>query len=193
MKRICAVILVSEQTIPNLMFLKWLFTTNYGGLSELFCVTTEYMEKKNKIKAIQKALGVINSFFAKMTPIIVDENNLEENVKKIELQFSDSVFYDEIQYLKEWKVSLKSLVDTYLNVKFIASGSAAAELKKRSDESGAGRFSDFNLPPLTFYEYIHLKGYANIMKPDTIDCLGVPVESYRTVAIDKLNELRGCF
>ena len=99
------------------------------------------------------------------------------------------VFYDEIQYLKEWEVSLKSLVDTYLNVKFIASGSAAAELKKRSDESGAGRFSDFNLPPLTFYEYIHLKGYANIMKPDTIDCLGIPVESYRTVAIDKLNEL----
>lgn len=96
MKKICAVVLISEQTIPNLMFLKWLFTNNYGGLSELFCVTTEYMEKKNKIKAIQKALGVINSFFAKMTPIIVDENNLEENVKKIELQFSDSVFYDEI-------------------------------------------------------------------------------------------------
>ena len=96
MKRICAVILVSEQTIPNLMFLKWLLSNNKGVILELFCVTTEYMEKKNKIKAIQKALGEINSFFAKMTPIIVDENNLEENVKKIELQFSDSVFYDEI-------------------------------------------------------------------------------------------------
>lgn len=96
MKRICAVILVSEQTIPNLMFLKWLLSNNGGGILELFCVTTEYMEQKNKIKAIQKALGEINSFFAKMTPIIVDENNLEENVKKIELQFSDSVFYDEI-------------------------------------------------------------------------------------------------
>lgn len=73
------------------------------------------------------------------------------------------VFYDEIQYLKDWEVELKSLVDTYLNVKFIASGSAAAELKKRSDESGAGRFTDFNLPPLTFFEYIHLKGYSNLM------------------------------
>lgn len=56
------------------------------------------------------------------------------------------VFYDEIQYLKEWEVSLKSLVDTYKNVKFVASGSAAAQLKKLSDESGAGRFTDFNLP-----------------------------------------------
>ena len=48
------------------------------------------------------------------------------------------VFYDEIQYLKEWEVNLKSLVDTYKSIKFIASGSAAAELRKKSDESGAG-------------------------------------------------------
>ena len=40
------------------------------------------------------------------------------------------VFYDEIQYLKEWEIDLKSLVDTYRNVKFVASGSAAAELKR---------------------------------------------------------------
>ena len=52
------------------------------------------------------------------------------------------VFFDEIQYLKDWEVHLKSLVDTYHNVKFVASGSAAAELKKRSDESGAGRFTE---------------------------------------------------
>lgn len=96
MKRICTVILVSEQTIPNLMFLKWIVFNSKSILLELFCITTEYMEQKHKIRAIQNALGEINRFFAKMTPIIVDENNLEENVKKIELQFSDSVFYDEI-------------------------------------------------------------------------------------------------
>ena len=61
------------------------------------------------------------------------------------------VFYDEIQYLKEWEIDLKSLVDTYRNVKFVASGSAAAELKKRSDESGAGRFTDFSLPPYSMF------------------------------------------
>ena len=47
------------------------------------------------------------------------------------------VFFDEIQYLKNWDIHLKSLVDTYRNVKFIASGSAAAELKMKSNESGA--------------------------------------------------------
>lgn len=99
------------------------------------------------------------------------------------------VFYDEIQYLKDWEINLKSLVDTYHNVKFVASGSAAAELKKRSDESGAGRFTDFSLPPLTFYEYIHLKGYSNIMIPNTINWHGNEAQVFQALDQQKLNEL----
>ena len=99
------------------------------------------------------------------------------------------VFYDEIQYLKEWEVHLKSLVDTYTNVKFVASGSAAAELRKRSAESGAGRFTDFSLPPLTFYEYIHMKGYQGIMLPAAIDWHHKETACYTTLNIQKLNEL----
>ena len=67
------------------------------------------------------------------------------------------VFFDEIQYLKDWERHLKVLVDSYPATKFIVSGSAAAALKWHSTESGAGRFTDFMLPPLTFQEYIHLK------------------------------------
>lgn len=67
------------------------------------------------------------------------------------------VFFDEIQYLKDWERHLKVLVDSYPKTKFIVSGSAAAALKWHSTESGAGRFTDFMLPPLTFQEYIHLK------------------------------------
>lgn len=64
------------------------------------------------------------------------------------------VLFDEVQYLKDWEVHLKSLVDTYPHVRFIASGSAAAALRMKSRESGAGRFSEFILPPLTFAEYL---------------------------------------
>ena len=99
------------------------------------------------------------------------------------------VFFDEIQYLKDWEVNLTSLVDTYKNVQFVASGSAAAELKKRSDESGAGRFTDFRLPPLTFYEYIHLKGYGQLMYKSKMQW-GSGVASYwNTVDVHKLNSL----
>lgn len=64
------------------------------------------------------------------------------------------LFFDEIQYLSDWERHLKSLVDSYPQHRFIATGSAAAVLKLKSDESGAGRFTDFILPPLTFYEYV---------------------------------------
>ncbi|MEZ4983580.1 MAG: ATP-binding protein [Saprospiraceae bacterium] len=73
------------------------------------------------------------------------------------------VFFDEIQYLKNWELHLKILVDSYPDTKFIVSGSAAATLKWHSTESGAGRFTDFMLPPLTFQEYIHLKGMDHLI------------------------------
>lgn len=110
---------------------------------------------------------------------------LEKNPQKEQMY----VFFDEIQYLKDWEINLKSLVDTYRNVKFVASGSAAAELKKRSNESGAGRFTDFHLPPLTFYEYIHLKCYSNIMRKTTIDWYNRNTDCYETTDIKTLNEL----
>ena len=71
------------------------------------------------------------------------------------------VFFDEIQYLSNWEVHLKNLVDNYPNTKFIALGSAAAALKLKSAESGAGRFSDFMLPPLTFYEFLNFLNEEN--------------------------------
>lgn len=67
------------------------------------------------------------------------------------------VLLDEIQYHRDWERHLKVLVDTFHNVRFVASGSAAAALKLKSVESGAGRFTDFILPPLTFFEFLHFR------------------------------------
>lgn len=68
------------------------------------------------------------------------------------------ILFDEVQYLKDWEVHLKSLVDTYPTMRFVASGSAAAALRMKSRESGAGRFTEFFLPPLTFAEYLRFAG-----------------------------------
>lgn len=65
-------------------------------------------------------------------------------------------FFDEVQYLKDWERHLKGLVDHQRDLRVLVSGSAAAALKRKSMESGAGRFTDFLLPPLTFPEYIEL-------------------------------------
>ncbi|MCE1164670.1 MAG: ATP-binding protein [Bacteroidetes bacterium] len=99
------------------------------------------------------------------------------------------VFFDEIQYLKNWEVHLKILVDDFPKSKFIVSGSAAAALKMKSLESGAGRFTDFKLPPLTFNEYIDLKGFNNLITPTEIDWENNKIKFFSTININELNKL----
>lgn len=68
------------------------------------------------------------------------------------------VIFDEVQYHPDWERHLKSLVDSFPSMRFVASGSAAAALKMKSRESGAGRFTDYLLPPLTFLEFLRFTG-----------------------------------
>ena len=97
------------------------------------------------------------------------------------------VFFDEIQYLKDWEIHLKSLVDSYRHFKFTASGSAAAALRLKSRESGAGRFTEFLLPPLTFAEYLRFVGREDDLI--TIDNSADQAElSYTTTDIEQLND-----
>jgi predicted AAA+ superfamily ATPase len=95
------------------------------------------------------------------------------------------VFFDEIQYLRKWEIHLKSFVDSHRNIKSIASGSAAAALKLRSAESGAGRFTDFLLPPLTFYEYLRLLDKSDLLRQGGEQ---VPEFFFAGENIDELNK-----
>ena len=51
--------------------------------------------------------------------------------------------------IRAWPLGL---TDRHPNARFIVSGSAGAALKPKSQESGAGRFTDFFLPPLAVAE-----------------------------------------
>ena len=81
------------------------------------------------------------------------------------------LFLDEIQYLPDWERHLKAYVDAHPDVQCVACGSAAAALKRKSAESGAGRFTDFLLPPLTFWEYLFLSGMESLADPPPSDRL----------------------
>jgi predicted AAA+ superfamily ATPase len=97
------------------------------------------------------------------------------------------VFFDEVQYLKDWERHLKILVDSFPETKFTVSGSAAAALKWHSTESGAGRFTDFMLPPLTFQEYIYLKKMNHLIFDGSINYGEKPINYCLTHNIKALN------
>lgn len=129
-------------------------------------------------------------FFSLDTPLYsnVDLSKLIEialGSQKSEIE-NCYIFFDEIQYFKDWEIHLKVLVDRNRKTKFIASGSAAATLKMKSIESGAGRFSDFFLPPLTFSEYIDLNGYQDLLEKTVID-FGGSRDFFRAKDIHELN------
>jgi hypothetical protein len=99
------------------------------------------------------------------------------------------LFFDEIQYLKDWERHLKSLVDSFPGYRFVATGSAAAALRLKSQESGAGRFTDFMLPPLTFSEYVAFIGKeSDLIEPDPGADRG-----YRATSTEALRELNDEF
>lgn len=97
------------------------------------------------------------------------------------------IFFDEIQYLKDWEVHLKSLVDSRPDIKFVVSGSAAAALRMKSRESGAGRFTDFLLPPLTFAEFLRLAS------PQTRIDVSTDEHGFQTFATEDIGALNRQF
>jgi hypothetical protein len=96
------------------------------------------------------------------------------------------VFFDEVQYLRDWEVHLKSLVDTYRDCRFIATGSAAAALKTKGAESGAGRFTEFVLPPLTFAEYLRFIEREEALVSEAPDEAGA--QRFTALDVHALNE-----
>lgn len=97
------------------------------------------------------------------------------------------VFFDEIQYLKDWEVHLKSLHDAGSTTRFVVSGSANAALGMGSRESGAGRFTDFLLPPLTFAEYLDLRSVSDLVSRDESGWFASDIEELNREFIQYLN------
>ncbi len=95
------------------------------------------------------------------------------------------VIFDEIQYLKNWEIHLKVLTDRHPNTRFIASGSAAAALRLKSQESGAGRFTDFFLPPLTFAEFLNFLDQEDALIMNDPGSVG---QRFKARNIDALNK-----
>ena len=77
MNKTLIVILVSEQTIQNVQFLKWFFNTKLQNADLLFISTTK-MEEKNKSDCIKNALPNIAKYIDESKIVCVKENSLED-------------------------------------------------------------------------------------------------------------------
>lgn len=117
------------------------------------------LAKQLVAEAIERGFESRSILYASIDTPVYAGMPLEQFLRELPDQSSKALaIFDEIQYLKNWEGHLKDLVDSFPNLKIVASGSAAAALRLKSGESGAGRFSEFMLPPLTFEEFLQFVG-----------------------------------
>lgn len=87
------------------------------------------------------------------------------------------IFIDEIQRKEDAGLFLKGIYDMDLPYKFIVSGSGSLELKEKIHESLAGRKRLFELPTLSFEEFVNFKTgkeltvFSNLFKDLTLQYL----------------------
>lgn len=74
------------------------------------------------------------------------------------------LFLDEVQKLPNFQNQIKIYYDIYPNIKFFLSGSTSLFIRKREQESLAGRVFAFHLPPLDFEEYLIFADKKDILE-----------------------------
>ncbi|MBC5793455.1 MAG: ATP-binding protein [Nanohaloarchaea archaeon] len=82
----------------------------------------------------------------------------QDLIDRMELEFGEEkgyVFLDEIQRKENAGLFLKGIYDRELPYKFVVSGSGSLELKENIHESLAGRKRVFELPPVSFKEFVN--------------------------------------
>jgi len=68
------------------------------------------------------------------------------------------IFLDEVQKCRGWAEQVKRNYDLYPNIKFVLSGSVSFDIGAGATESLAGRAKEFVLMPMSFREYLELRG-----------------------------------
>jgi len=72
------------------------------------------------------------------------------------------VFIDEIQYLKNPSSFMKLIADHHKEIKLIVSGSSSFDIKNKFKNSLVGRTINFEIFPLSFWEFLTFKNYHAI-------------------------------
>jgi len=167
----------------------WEKDFRYDFKKERFCLKTlkEHIEKKQitEITGLRRTgkttllFQVINSLLDRdVKPYNIWYFTFDEEKIKLDKLFSEFekqtktdfknekifIFLDEIQKLSDFQSQLKIYFDLYPNIKFFISGSSSLFIRKKTQESLAGRILPIFLLPLSFKEYLYFTGQTELLE-----------------------------
>ena len=108
---------------------------------------------------------------------------LYEIAEQFSLMGGEFIAFDEIHKYPQWSLELKSIYDTFPNLKILASGSSALEIHKGSHDLSR-RAITYRLPGLSFREYLEMTLNQNFSTYSLDDIL-----SRHEYAADDINAL----
>ncbi|OJF75912.1 MAG: hypothetical protein BKP49_09660 [Treponema sp. CETP13] len=89
MGKTAIILLVSQQTIPNVIFLKWFFKNNMQTNVDIIFVSTHKMEVDEKSDCIKNATNfMLIKFISSFNTIIVNENNMQQIQSELKKYFT---------------------------------------------------------------------------------------------------------
>jgi hypothetical protein len=107
----------------------------------------------------------LNIFYCNFDEPTLQEKRIEELLKEYskltEVNYKREkiyLFLDEVQKSKCWVADVKLIYDNFPNIKIFVSGSASLNILSEAKRSLGGRAIYYELKPLSFPEYLHLKG-----------------------------------
>lgn len=121
-------------------------------------------------------------------PFFNSQNRLIQQIAYEVGEEKGYVFIDEIQRKENAGVFLKGIYDMNLPYKFIISGSGSLELKEKIHESLVGRKRIFELPPLSFDEFIDFKTGYKYTESKTIQALVPFFDLYKEKTLQYFEE-----
>jgi predicted AAA+ superfamily ATPase len=124
-------------------------------------------------KLIDTGVSAKNILYVSFDNPIIKMVNVDDVLNTYETMYpikgDKYLFFDEIQYAKDWELWMKVIYDSRRDLKMVATGSASPVLNKGATDSGAGRWNVLKVPTLSFYEYCELLELSD--RPDIPDGL----------------------
>ena len=128
--------------------------------------TTLLMQTINTL--LKQDINPLNIWYFTFDEYLIDFDQLlsdfQKQTKKSIIKDKVFIFLDEIQKLPDFQSKLKIYYDLYPELKFVISGSTSLFLRKKIQESLAGRIISLFLKPLSFKEYLYFSERPELLK-----------------------------
>ena len=143
----------------------------YAGYKQIIAITgLRRIGKTTLLKQVIRTLDAPenNICYISFDDIDFQKYEIAEDLINYFLEYSDKntmryLFLDEVQKLPNWADLLKTYYDTEENLKIFISGSASLELNQNK-ETLAGRILTFDMPVLSFSEFVRYYGMESGFK-----------------------------